>query len=326
MFDYQRLIKKLGEFNKLSKGKQRDLVDGILSDKDFAEFLFKPKGVPNLTEVVEQLYAGLSKPQVVKTIVKYVQEEGYEEFNRTHATFFYSLASLALETNNERAKENAEKKKSGQISNKEFNETRDKIDEYSKYIDRLLKITKKIVKKEAEDISDETAVPYKICRKACSLVPEANMIDRYKIGRYLDSLLNEVYDTIHQNEISIPNGVNWKGFFKKLFGKDNLAEVATFLLLEGHNRRDAYERDSNVIRCWDSLTEFALTQMNSAPEQIRDQMLELYLKRISRMFTNGTYELRVDLLSIPQLNGKQFPALSATIQKYAERLENIIKK
>lgn len=323
MFDYEKLIRKLREFNKLSKSKQEGLIEDILTDKNFAEFLYKPKGIPNLATVVGDMYAGLSKPAVIKTIVRYVEDEGYEEFNRTHAAFLYNLCNLALETNNDREKERVEKKRSGTMSNKEFQETGDRIEEYAKLINRLFKCVKKINKKSANSLSEESNVSGAIVKAAMYSVPTPAMIDRFKIGRYLDVMLTNMYDKIEEKRINV-DSANWRVFFKELFGKDNLAEVATFLLLEGHNRRDKYSCDE-VIRCWDSLTEFALKQINDSPEMIRDHMMELYLKRVARMFTNGTYELRVDMLSIPKLSGYKYPNLTDTISKYLDKLEDVLK-
>lgn len=323
MFNHERVIKKLtGE--KLSKDKIMDILEDIIPSKDFAEFLFKPKGISNILEVTEQLYSGFCRPQVLKCLTDYITTEGYEEFNRTQATFFYSVCTMALEANNERAEENSEKRRNGQIGNREFNETNDKIDSYAKSIKKLFKATKKIVKKQAVILNEDSRVPIKICRIACYMIPETADIDRYKISPLLSSFLAEMYDLIAKENITIPENANWKTFFRKLFGKDNLAEVSTFLLLEGHSRRDQYESDRNVIDAWDSLTEFALVQMNQAPESLRDHMLELYIKKVAKMFTNGAYELRVNLLDIPEVKSK-WPQLANSIGKYADRIREVIK-
>lgn len=322
-FNYEKTIKRLTS-EKTGKGKTSEILEDMVFSKDFMEFLFKPKNVPNLAQVVEELYAALCRPVAIKALVNLITEEGYDEFNRSHATFFYSLALIALDANNEREEENAAKRKEGKIGNREFNETKDKCEEYSKYVKKLFKCTKKIVKDMAKNISEESHIDRDICRIACYTIPEPEMIDRYKIGRLLDSFLTEMYDYAQKNGTSISGNANWKVFFRKLFGKDNLAEVATFLLLEGHNRRTEYQSDDNVIEIWDSLTEFALVQMNSAPEQLRDQMLELYLKRITKMFSNGTYELRVNLLDIPGMKSK-WPQLAESVSKYADKLKEIMK-
>lgn len=323
MFNHERVIKKLSS-DKLGKEKTMEILEDVIPSKDFAEFLWKPKGISNLAEVVEQLFAAFCRPQVIKCLTNYIIDEGYEEFNRTQAAFFYSICTSALESNNQRAEENSAKRKEGQITNREFNETNDKIDAYAKSVKKLFKATKKIVKRQAVTLSEDTRVPVKICRIACYMVPEANEFDRNKISPLLDNLLTEMYDLIAKENIEIPDNANWKGFFRKLFGKDNLAEVATFLLLEGHNRRDPYKSDHNVITAWDSLTEFALMQMNQAPETLRDQMLELYIKKISRLFTNGAYELRVNLLDIPEVKSK-WPQLANSIGKYANKIREIVK-
>lgn len=324
MFNYEKITKKLAN-DKTGKQKTVEILEDMIYSKEFAEFLFKPKGIPNLTDVVSKFYAAMCRPQVIKGLVNFITSEGYEEFNRTHATFFYSVASMALESNNERSTENSAKRKNGTISNREYNETNDKIEEYNKTVKKLFKCTKKIVKNPARILSEDSHIDEKLCRTACYMIPEVDDVDRYKIGKFLDSLLTEMYDQIDKNGYTISEDANWKAFFKKLFGKDNLAEVATFLLLEGHNRRDSYDTNQNVIDCWDSLTEFALQQMNSAPEAIRDQMLELYLKRISRMFSNGTYELRVNLLQLPN-GGSKFPQLADSIAKYSDKLKSILEK
>jgi len=323
MFNYEKITKKLVSEN-TSKGKTKEILEDIIYSKEFGEFLFKPKNIPNLVQVVSDFYAGMSRPQSIKALVAIITEEGYDEFDRTHATFLYSVATTALEANNEREEENSKKRRDGRISNREFNENKDKIEEYSKYVKKLFKCVKKIVKKPAKMLADDSHLDTDLCRTACWMVPETEFIDRYKIGRFLDSLLTEMYDQVSKNSIRISHDVNWKVFFKKLFGKDNLAEVATFLLLEGHNRRDVYDSDDNVLDLWDSLTEFALMQMNTSPEQIRDQMLELYIKRISKMFTNGTYELRVNLLELP--NVSKWPQLAASVDKYRDKLKEIIEK
>ena len=324
MFNYEKLTKKLSSEN-LGKNKASELLEDALYNKEFMEFLFKPQGVPNLQHVVSELYAALCRPVVVKGLVNFITSEGYDEFNRKHTAFFYILALMGLETNNEREEENSEKRKKGQISNREFNETRDKIEEYGKYVKKLFKCTKKIAKPGAKNLAEESRLPEEFCRIAYYTIPEENMIDRYRIGKYLDSFLSEMYDCAAQNDIKISGKANWKVFFRKLFGKDNLAEVATFLLLEGHNRRDHYSANDNVIEIWDSLTEFALTQIDNSPEQLRDQMLELYLKRVTKMFANGSIELRADLLSIPGVTSK-WPQLADTIKKYSEKLRIAMRK
>lgn len=328
MFDYQRMLKKLSDFEDMGKSKQMKFIEDLMCDRDFPIFLYQPKDIPNLTEVVKQMYAGLTKIPVLKALIRYVDEEGYDQFSRTQAAFFYAIVTLALESANELAEENSKKKKDGEITMREYNDRNEKVEEYTKLIKRLFKTAKKIVKPEAKELSENTYLPYELARIACLMVPHKQYIDRNRIGNFLYMLLEEWYDNVDDVEEKISwASIEWKDVFKDLFGKDRLAEVATYLLLEGHSRKDKNCSKPMAGRLWDSLTEFALQQMNAAPEQIRDQMIELYLKKVSRMFTNGTYELRVDLLSIPEISGsKTLSNLTQSIIKYKDKLKEVFKK
>ena len=323
MFNYQRVTKKLSS-DDIGNGKIVSIIDDMMNDKEFMEFLFKPKGITNLTEVVSNFYSAMTRHVVIKNLVKYIKREDYDAFDSSHATFFYSLSNMALETLNELADEWRNKRKSGDVSNKEYKAMMAKIEDGYEYAEELFRQVKKIVKKKAKNLAADSHLDAHLCRIACYTIPEEEYIDRYKIGKFLDNLLTEMYSTIDRENITDFEDINWKVFFKRLFGKDNLAEVATFLLLEGHNRRDLYSTKSNVIRCWDSLTEFALQQLNAAPESIRDQLLELYIKRITRMFSNGTYELRVNILDIINMSSK-FPQLADSVKKYSSKLREAMK-
>lgn len=320
MFDYEKCIRKLNDFGKLSKSKQQNLIEDMLTNRTFAEFLFKEK-LTDPQGTMEKFYTALVRPSVLKALVNYVEDEGYDEFNRTHATFFYSICSVALDVNNDREQERVKKRRDGQISNREFQELGDKIEQYTKLVNRLFKACKKIVKSEAEELAEDANLPTYITKMALYNVPSPSMIARERIGKFLNILMAEIYEKVQEKQYSV-SGVDWKVFFKELFGKDNLAEVATFLLLEKHSRLTKFN-DEYVNECWESLTEFALTQINNAPEQLRDKMVELYLKRIDSMFRNGKFELRVDLSSIPKLGS--YPKLAETIDKYIDRLEAILK-
>lgn len=328
MFDYQRLLKKLSHFEEMGKSKQSRMIEDLMTDRDFAIFLYQPEDVANLTEVVNQMYGGLAKVPVLKALIRYVEEEGYDEFTKTQACFFYAIVTLALESANELSEEISKKRKDGDITHREYDEQNAKVEDYIKLVKRLFKAAKKIVKPDAKELANKTDLPFELAKISCLMVPNKQYIDRNRIGNFLYLLLSEWYDNIDDVGYQVAwSTIDWKEVFKELFGKDRLAEVATYLLLEGHNRRDSKCSAPMAGKLWDSLTEFALQQMNDSPEQIRDQMIELYLKKVSRMFTNGTYELRVDLLSIPEVNGsKSLTNLTKSILKYKDKLKEVFKK
>jgi hypothetical protein len=100
-------------------------------------------------------------------------------------------------------------------------------------------------------------------------------------------------------------------------------DVATFVLLEGVHRIDKYRNSEDVRECWDSLTTFALKELNDSPEQVRQQMIELYIKRIDRMFSNKAFDLRVNLTDLDE---DSFPKLVKTVDKYADKIVSILSR
>lgn len=322
MFDYDTALRRLEEFGDLSEKKRTKFLRNLFYDETFLEWLFQPKQVPNLNEMVSALYNEFTRPKVIKTITEMIKDEGYSNFTRSHATFLYSLANIAIMTSNERVEETEKQRKAGDISNKEAQKINERIEKYNEYIADLLKVARKIIKKDAAELAKEAHLPKYICIAAYHSVPEPKYIDRFKIGYYLNNLLNTIYSEIEQNG-EFSDHVRWRTFFKEIFGKDNVVEVATFILLEGVHRIDKYRNSEDVKSAWDSLTSFALNELNEAPEAIRNQMIELYIKRIDKMFANKAFDLRVDLLSI---NEKLFPKLVGSINKYAEKIESILTR
>jgi hypothetical protein len=132
--------------------------------------------------------------------------------------------------------------------------------------------------------------------------------------------LNELYTEIDATENELSE-IDWKVFFKTLFGKENVLECATFILLEGAHRTKGFKHQ-NVRKIWDSLTAFALDELEGADAPARNQMIELYIKRIEKMFANGSFDLRVDLNSLPET---EFPQLTQTVAKYADQLSRAFK-
>lgn len=322
MFDYDKTLSILQDFKHISSKKQKKLIKGLLYDDTFIEWLFQPKQVPNLKETVSAMYAQFTKPMVMEAIVEAIKDEGYHEFTRSHATFLFSVANIAIQGNNEMLEDINQKKKNDEISGKEARRLSDKIEESNEIIASLLKVAKKIIKRDATALARESHLPKYICMTALHSIPEPKYIDKYKIGFYLNNLFNSIYSEVEENG-EFEEGVRWRAFFKDIFGKDNVVEAATFVLLEGVHRIDKYKNSKDVKMCWDSLTSFALKELNDAPQQLRQQMIELYIKRIDKMFANKSFDLRVDLTDISE---RAFPNLVETIEKYTDKITNILSK
>jgi hypothetical protein len=322
MFDYDRTLNVLQDFKHLSEKKRRKVMLTLFYDDDFIKWLFQPDKAANLTELVTAMYTEFTKSITMEAMIDAIDYAGTAEFNRSHATFLTTVANIAIQNNNEFLKEVELKRKSGDYSRKESERLCEGVRDINDIVAKLLKRSRKIIKKEATELARNSHLPKYITVSAMTSIPEAKYVDRYKIGYYLNNLFNTIYSDVEQNG-EFERSVRWREFFKNLFGKENLAEVATFILLEGVHRIDKYKNSEDVRECWDSLTTFALKELNDSPEQLRNQMVELYIKRIDRMFSNKVFDLRVNLLN---LDDDLFPKLTKTIDKYADKITDILSR
>lgn len=322
MFDYDKTLDVLRDFKRMNPKKRRKLITALFYDETFMEWLFQPKSVPNLTEMVSDMYTEFTKPITMMAMIDAVKEEGYSEFNRSHATFMFSVANIAIQGNNEMLQEITQKKKDGEYSSKECRRLVDRIDESNEIIAKLLKVSRKIVKREATILARDSRLPKYIGMSALTSIPESKYIDNFKVPVYMNTLTSTIYSEVNRNG-EFDSGVKWKVFFKEVFGKDNIAEVATYILLEGVHRIDKYDNSSDVRECWNSLTSFALRELDDIPTQLRNQMVELYIKKIDKMFKNNSIDLRVDMLNLDE---DVFPNLAKTIDKYSDKIVAILDR
>ena len=321
MFDYESTLDVLRDFKHLGNKKRKKVIRALFYDDEFLEWLFNPPKVSNLNEVVTAMYAEFTKEPTMRAIVDVVKEDGYSEFNRSHASFITSIANIAIESNNTMLHKIEKKRKNGELSRGESSRLVHDIDDINDTIASLLKCGRKIVKHEAAVLAREANLPKFITMTALTSTPEPKYIDHYKIGVYLNIMMDVIYSDVERYG-QFDENVRWKVFFKNIFGKDNVVEAATFILLEGVKRVDKYKKTDDVKMCWDSLTSFALRALNDAPDQLRQQMIELYIKRIDKMFKNDSFDLRVNLLDI---NDDIFPKLCDTIDKYSDKIVKILK-
>lgn len=319
-FSYKETM-EIAQSEKISKKKKAKYLKNIFQDEKFMQWLFNPgKGNPELTQQVMKLYSAFTTPGMIQALIKMVEEER-DDLGRSQATFLMSLCNTASADITQMAQKAKQDSKSGLITRSELGQSNRNYDDQTEDIAELVKLTKSIVKGKAKRLASDSELSKTICQIGLTSVPDAKYVDRFKIGFYLNALLSAIYAEV-ADETEFDKGADWKAYFSEIFGKNNIFEVATFILLEGVNRIDKY--DSNAVRrCWESLTKFALKQLDSAPDQLRTQMIELYIKRIDKMFANHTYDLRVDLLDISREN---FPRLNGTINKYKDRITDILQR
>lgn len=328
-WNVSKVIDKLKEFPQLSRKKRRKIITKLITDDEFMKFLFKPDMSGNaknlVLEQVAKLYECMIKASVIVAILDMVEKEGVSEMTQTQATFFNSLTSMAIEDSNEILRQLDLLKTKKEISRAEAEKKADAVSEYTRYVAKLMKVTNKIVAKKVDRMHSIVGLPKVYGNIFLINNPEPKYIDKYKIGFYLNNTLSLIYQEADDNGIPIyiEEG-DWHSIFEVVYGKENIAECATFILLEGAGRLSKYTRHKETVKdIWDSLTAFALDELNRSPDRIRDQMLGLYVKRIDKMFQNGVRELRVNLTGIDQL---LYPKLMDTVKKFLPKLEEILKR
>lgn len=313
------------EFNHfLSKIKDMDrerasriLYEDFMTNKDFGGALFNPSDTDNIAEYVSQMYQLTSKPKVMKAILDVVADYGPEKFDRWVATWIFSIASFNLDAANASVDKINEDADRGNISKKERERELENVDRFMDLTGKLNKYSGKIVKSTAKIISKKSGLDKEFVKYALKTNPNPKFINSNRIGFYLNQLLNELYTELDIEECSERiEDIDWKYFFREIYGRENILDVATFILLEGAHRTKGF-KTQNVRKIWDSLTAFALDQLENADAPARTQMIELYLKRIEKMFANGSFDLRVDLRSLPN---NDFPKLTSALEKYTDRI------
>ena len=322
MFKYKKTLDVLQDIPRMSSKQRRRVMTELLYDEDFMKWLFQPDDIPNLTEVVTAYYTELTRHVTMKAIIDAIEYEGHREFDRSTATFLTSIANIAINNNNDLLEEVDEARRSGDLSKSQTRDVVDKVENVNITIAKLLKTARRIIKKKALVLAKESRLPKYITISAYTSVPDPKYVDTFKIGYYLNNLLSTIYSEVDENG-DFERNPKWRAFFKEIFGKNNLADVATFILLEGVHRIDQYENSEDVHLCWNSLTNFALEELDESPAGLRNQMLDLYIKRLDRMFSNRAFDLRVDLRD---LDSDLYPRLAETLGKYVGKIASIIKR
>lgn len=326
MFSYDELMDFLKEINEYSDKKRRKILNAYLTSDDFYGWLFKPtqpdkKVSLDISTMMSNMYDEFCKRKVLKALIDTIDYYGADSYTRSAATFIFSIVRFALDAIDERTAEVMKDYENGSINRSSKKEEMDAIDKYSITVSKLNEFCNKIVKRDAKLIERSTDLPREIAICILKCVPDKRFIEKFKISTFTNIVLNELYANVNDYAEEIAD-VNWKPFFKDLFGKENTLDVATFILLEGRHRIKGFNGKS-IDKVWESLTKYALEELDNADLNSRNQMIELYIKRLDKMVKNGTYDVRVDLLSISE---KKFPNLTKSIREYKDQITDIIGK
>lgn len=306
-------------------------IVNLLGSEDFLVAVFRPtiNGRVSQSEVsakITELYDTVGRARVALGIANALSDYGVRSLKRTSAVFLVTMVNLGMTTINEKATELGIQRDHDNISEENYQSILRKLSRYQDALGELLDYAKDIIQGDAKVLARETGLPKKVCQSALYTVPSPDYMDQYKIGYYLNTLLSNLYGYIDITDTPIEDydEIEWFRFFRKVFGASRVPDVASLILLEGKTRLEKYENHPrDVVDCWDSLTQFALKGLNQSPDTIRDQMVELYLKRINKMLSNHDIDFRIDLRTIDSL---RFENLASTVNKYRTKLEDIMTK
>ena len=327
---YEKAISKLEKFTDLNKEKQLKLLKKILTDDEMLKWQFDPgqNKQPYTGEMFNKLYKAMAMPTALKSYEPMLDRYGKEAFTRSSIVILHTVLSYALEIHNSMI-DSYRNEMSMTGANAETKDMKARVEKYAEHLDSLKRVIQKLVKPWLKSLSSDTGLSRDIIFKALMVAPEVKYIPQQRITSTTVHLLEEIY--AEANTSGFPakgSGVHWDPLFKTIFGVENLPSVAVSILLEGAHHIDKYRDSGNLIcvrDCWDSLTKFALNQLEDCPDKVRSQMIVLYLKKAENLINrrNGRpTDLRVNLTRLPT----EFHNIIRTVDFYKNQFDSIAGK
>ena len=327
---YEKAISKLEKFTELNKEKQVKLLKKILTDDEMLKWQFDPgqNKQPYTGEMFNKLYKAMAMPAALKSYEPMLNRYGKETFTRSSIVILHTVLTYALEIHNSMI-ESYKNEVSATGANKETKDMKNRVEKYAEHLDSLKGVIQKLVKPWLKSLSSDTGLSRDIIFKALMVAPEVKYIPQQRITSTTVHLLEEIYSEANISGFPAKgSGVHWKPLFKTIFGVENIPSVAVSILLEGAHHIDKYRESDNLIcvrDCWDSLTKFALNELEECPDKVRSQMIELYLKKAENLINrrNGRpTDLRVNLTRLPN----EFSNIIRTVDFYKNQFDSISGK
>ena len=327
---YEKAISKLEKFTELNKEKQVKLLKKILTDDEMLKWQFDPgqNKQPYTGEMFNKLYKAMAMPAALKSYEPMLNRYGKETFTRSSIVILHTVLTYALEIHNSMI-ESYKNEVSATGANKETKDMKNRVEKYAEHLDSLKGVIQKLVKPWLKSLSSDTGLSRDIIFKALMVAPEVKYIPQQRITSTTVHLLEEIYSEANISGFPAKgSGVHWKPLFKAIFGVENIPSVAVSILLEGAHHIDKYRESDNLIcvrDCWDSLTKFALNELEECPDKVRSQMIELYLKKAENLINrrNGRpTDLRVNLTRLPN----EFRNMIRTVDFYKNQFDSIAGK
>lgn len=316
-------FKRVGEYN---EDKAMKICHKYLTNDELGKILFDPDDdkLKEVNNQVEELVAQMCKKKALNCVIETLDEYGTSGYPRWTPVFLNTVVNNAVGIATTGMKTIEEALDKGEISKSAGRENAEVFEKIYKRAEQLNKRISKMVKSDAKRLAEESGLPREICKNLMRITPAFSkdakvkrpLINKRRLNVWLPMHLSVLYENADKFADDIKD-IDWKGYFKVNFGIDNIPDIATILLVEGVDRIKNIDSEE-VRKVWDSLTAFALSSLEKSESGTRAKMLEIYLKRVTNMFANGTRDLRVDITS---LSKKDFPNLTKTIESYTDRIK-----
>lgn len=317
-----KINKKLKEFDTLNKKKKKKVIDAILVDDEFREWLYQisDKSGPKLTTIGKKIFNNMSKPEVVQYLVSYM--ENTDNLDHTSYCILYMSIENGVEMVNKYAAEVSKRYKDGGIDRKKYEDIAKKNEKYSKNLQDLLYICKSRCKKDMKEIEARTVIPMGIIRATYFITPNRKYIKPDMIDKYTENLLNEIYTYVSEKGINGEvRNFKWGSFFGRIFGGQNMNRIIVALMSEGDSKIDRYRASeffNDVKTIWNSITNFILFNLEKMPYKEREELLRTYFNKVDP--SDGSRRFKV--LSIPNRFENTQKALLPYIEKISYMLDN----
>ena len=333
--DLRYLVSSINLLDQLAQSKNMSSVNrsrlmSLVTGRQFIRAVISPVVAkdekPKASDLIVIIYDRATRPAIIHGLAKYLDEQSFYSYNRNVAVFFVSLVNLGMSEMNVRAQDIGNRRDHHDIDDEEYDRWMKKFERYQEDLEIILAAARKIIRSDARLLNRTSGVPKKLCQSGLYTVPEDSLLDNYKIGYYLDLLLNNIYGFVDMTGglVDFRREVNWSRYFSKIFGVYRLPDVASLIMLESPDRIEQYKNQPAAVRdCWDSLTNWALKNLNSQSSDVRDHMIELFLKRVNRRLDKWGFNTRIDLRKIDDL---RFKDLASTVKKYWDRIEDLAEK
>lgn len=333
--DLRELFTDANMIEQLSRSKHvsslgRDRLMMMITSRSFIRAVISPRvekdEKAHTSDLIVAIYDYTTRPSIIRAIARYLEEHSLVSTDRDVAVFFVSLVNLGMSEMNTRAQDIGNRRDHRDINDEEYDHIMRKFEQYQEDLETILAAARKIIRPEARMLNRSSGIPKKLCQSGLYTVPSENILDAYKIGYYLDLLLNNIYGFVDMTGglVDFQREVNWSRYFARVFGARRLPDVASLIMLESPDRITQYKNQPAAVRdCWDSLTEWALRNLNSQSSDVRDHMIELFLKRVSKRLDKWGFNTRIDLRKIDDY---RFSDLAHTVKKYWDRLDEMAEK